>query len=166
MPHQFSNKYILKIFSPMAINVQCISLTREQLHFSYWFVWWSLYNLINILGHFSIILHQWDLRKVEFVDVSSAHETARKIRRILQSSGFQLEFESFKAYSLYNEFSKVGIVFCLTWYIKLLQWRSHRGEWGVWTPHFSKKWFMRFIQKCNKTFSGGLSQINHFCHVI
>ena len=41
------------------------------------------------------------------------------------------------------------------------------GGRGVWTPHFSKGWLLRFIQKCNRNdLSGGVSQIKRFCHVI
>ena len=47
---------------------------------------------------------------VKFCDTSSSGKIVRKIIKILQSFGFQLEFESFKSvkYSLCHEFSNVG----------------------------------------------------------
>ena len=49
-------KQILKIFNPMAINVQRISLTHEKLHFFHYSVRGVIYALIDVLGHFSFIL--------------------------------------------------------------------------------------------------------------
>ena len=40
----------------MAINVQRISLTHEKLHFLHYSVREVIYELIDILGHFSVIL--------------------------------------------------------------------------------------------------------------
>ena len=41
------------------------------------------------------------------------------------------------------------------------------GGVGIQTPHFSERWFRMFAQKCNEIgLSGGVSQINCFCHVI
>ena len=45
-------KDLFKIFSPMVINVQFISLTHEQLHFLCWSVRGVLYDLLNVLGPF------------------------------------------------------------------------------------------------------------------
>ena len=71
------------------------------------------YHLINVSGHFSVILQPWNYRKVEFTYISSTHETATKITRILQSFGPYLEFESFKSvkYPWCYEVSKVGTFF-------------------------------------------------------
>ena len=45
-----------KEFSPVLIRVQWISLTHEQSHFLYQSVQGVLYYLINVVGHFSVIL--------------------------------------------------------------------------------------------------------------
>ena len=49
-------KQMLKIFNPMAINVQRISLIHETLHFLHYFVRGVIYALIAVLSHFSVIL--------------------------------------------------------------------------------------------------------------
>ena len=49
-------KQILKIFNLMAINVQRISLIHEKLHFLHYFLRGVIYALIDVLGHFSVIL--------------------------------------------------------------------------------------------------------------
>ena len=49
-------KQIRKIFNPMAINVQRISLTHEKLHFLHYSVPEVIYELINVLGHFAVTL--------------------------------------------------------------------------------------------------------------
>ena len=36
------------------------------------------YNLIDILGHFSVILQPWNFLKVKFCDISSTGKTERK----------------------------------------------------------------------------------------
>ena len=76
----------------------------------------SHYQLINVLGHFSVILQIDICYQVEFTHTSSAGKTARKITKILGSFVFELEFESFKSveYSWCNEFSKMGTFFWLT----------------------------------------------------
>ena len=51
-------KQILKIFSPMEINGQRISLTHEKVHSLDRSVRGVLYDLINVLGPFSVILQQ------------------------------------------------------------------------------------------------------------
>ena len=78
----------------------------------------SLYNMINVLGPFSVILQPLKFHKVEFTDTSYAGKTARKITKVLRSFGLQLEFESFISvkYSWCYEFSKVGTFFWLTQY--------------------------------------------------
>ena len=48
----------------------------------------SPYNLINALGHFSVVLQPSNLCQIEFTDAYSAGKAARKIRKILRSSGF------------------------------------------------------------------------------
>ena len=48
-------KQIRKIFNPMAINVQEISLTYEKLHFLHYSVREVINELIDVLGHFSVI---------------------------------------------------------------------------------------------------------------
>ena len=41
------------------------------------------------------------------------------------------------------------------------------GGMGAQPPHFSKRLFLRSVQKCNKIgLSAGMSQIKHFCHLI
>ena len=49
-------KQTRKIFNPMPINVQRISLTHEKLHFLHYSAREVIYALIDILGHFSVIL--------------------------------------------------------------------------------------------------------------
>ena len=51
-------KQIQKIFNPMAINVWRISLTEEKLHFLHYSVRGVIYALIDVLGHFSVILQR------------------------------------------------------------------------------------------------------------
>ena len=77
------------------------------------------YDLINVLGHFSVFLQPQDFGKAEFTYISSARKAARKITKILRSFCVQLEFESFKSVknSWCYESSKVGPFFWLTRYI-------------------------------------------------
>ena len=49
-------KQIRKIFNAMAANVRRISLTYEKLHFIHYSVRGVTYPLIDVLGHFSVIL--------------------------------------------------------------------------------------------------------------
>ena len=49
-------KQMIKIFNPMTINVQRISLIHEKLHFLHYFVQGVIYALIDVLGHFAVIL--------------------------------------------------------------------------------------------------------------
>ena len=46
---------IRKIFNPMAIDVQRISLTHEKLHFLHHSVREDIYELVDIWSHFSVI---------------------------------------------------------------------------------------------------------------
>ena len=66
----------------MAINVQKISLTHEKLHFLHYSVREIIYELIDVLGHFSVILQPCHFCNVEFTYVSSAGRIARKITKI------------------------------------------------------------------------------------
>ena len=45
-------KQIRKIFNPMAINVQRISLTHDKFYFLHYSVREVIYALIDVLGHF------------------------------------------------------------------------------------------------------------------
>ena len=82
----------------MAINVQGIYLSRVKLPFLYSSAReGGLYDLINVLGPFSVTLQPLNFCKIEFTYFSSGRKTARKIKNILQSSCFQLGFESFKS---------------------------------------------------------------------
>ena len=82
-------KQILKIFSPMAINVHRISLINEKLHFLHYFVRGAIYALIDVfLVNFSVILQPRKFCKVEFTYICSSRETTRKITKILQPFGF------------------------------------------------------------------------------
>ena len=116
-------KQIRKVFNPMAINVQGISLTHEKMQFFHYSVLGVIYALIDALGHCSVILQPWNFCKVEFTDICSACETRRKITKILQPFGFSLELESLKSvkYSCCYEFSKVGTFFWFTRYKNNLQ---------------------------------------------
>ena len=49
-------KQMRKIFNPMAMNVCRVSLTHMMLHFLHYSVRGVIYALIDILGHFSVIL--------------------------------------------------------------------------------------------------------------
>ncbi len=61
-----------------------------------------------------------------------------------------------------NQFFDIGSLRKKPW----KEGRNHLGG-GSRLPHFSKRWFMRFVQKCNKvSLSGGVTYIWHFCHVI
>ena len=71
-------KQIFKTLSPMAIRVRWISLTLKQLLFLYWSEWGVLYDLINVLGPFLVILQPWNFCKVEFTCICSAREISRK----------------------------------------------------------------------------------------
>ena len=75
--------------------------------------------------------------KVEFTYICSARETKRKITKILQPFGFELELESFKSvkYSCRYEFSKVGTFFCLTRYV-LPFFRKKQDEFKEENSHF------------------------------
>ena len=69
------------IFNPMAINVQRISLTQEKLHFLHYSVREVIYELIDVLGHFSVILQPKNLCKGQFTCICSAGRRARKITK-------------------------------------------------------------------------------------
>ena len=73
----------------------------------------SPYDLINVLGPFLVILQPRNFYKVEFTNTVSARKTARRITKILRSSGYSQEIESFKSmkYSSCHEFSNLG-AFC------------------------------------------------------
>ena len=71
----------------MAMKVQWISLTHEQLHFSLLVCERSPYDLINVLGHFSVISQPQNVCKVEFSNISSALETMRKIAKCFDLLG-------------------------------------------------------------------------------
>ena len=75
-------KQILKLISPMAINVQWISLTHELLHFIYLSVRGVLFDLIDVLGHFMSFCNQ-EICKVKFADTFSAGKAAKVITKIL-----------------------------------------------------------------------------------
>ena len=51
----------------------------------------SPYDLMAILGSLSVILQPSNFYKVEFTSTSSAGKTARKIKKILRSFGFNWE---------------------------------------------------------------------------
>ena len=72
----------------MAMNVQWISLTHEKWYFLHYSARGVHYDLIDVLGHFTVILQPWNFCKVEFTYISSARETLRKITKILRSFGF------------------------------------------------------------------------------
>ena len=48
----------------------------------------SPYNLVNVLGPFSVILRPRNFHKVKFTDTSSARKAARLITKTLRSFGF------------------------------------------------------------------------------
>ena len=77
---------------------------KRPLHIILWKE--SRYNVINVLGPFSLILQPWNSYVVKFTNTSSAGKTARKITKILQSFGFE-SFELVK-YPRCYEFSNVG----------------------------------------------------------
>ena len=53
----------------MAIDVQRISLTHEKLHFLHYSVREVIYEVIDVLGYFSVILQPRNFFKVEFTDI-------------------------------------------------------------------------------------------------
>ena len=63
-----SSKQILRLFCLLAIYAQRISFTHKQLHFLHWSLRSFLYDLINVLGPFSVIFQPKDYHKVEFID--------------------------------------------------------------------------------------------------
>ena len=65
----------------MPINVQRIALTHETLHFLYSSAQGVLYDFINALALFLVILQQRNSCKVEVNYISSARKTARKITK-------------------------------------------------------------------------------------
>ena len=69
----------------------------------------SPYNLMNVLGLFSVILQPRNFHNVKIINTFSASKTASKVTKILQSFGYSLEFESFKSakYSWCYEVCKV-----------------------------------------------------------
>ena len=67
----------------MAISEQTISLIHEKLHFLHYSEGEVIYKLIDVLGHFSVILQPLDFCKVEFTYICSAGRAARKITKIL-----------------------------------------------------------------------------------
>ena len=68
-----------KDFQSHGKTVQRISLTHEKMYAIDCSVRRVLQDLINVLGHFSVISQPWNFYKVEFTDSSSAAKTARKI---------------------------------------------------------------------------------------
>ena len=56
----------------MAINVQMISLTHENLHFLHYPVREVIYELVDVLGQFSVILQPLNFCKAEFTYINSA----------------------------------------------------------------------------------------------
>ena len=77
----------------MAINVQRISLTHEKLHFLHYSGGEVIDALIDVLGHFSVILQPCNFCKVEFTCICGVARTARKVTKVFLSFGFQLEVE-------------------------------------------------------------------------
>ena len=49
---------------------------------------WNPYDLIYVVGRFSVILQPLDFNKAEFTCTSGAGKTARKIRKIPRYLGF------------------------------------------------------------------------------
>ena len=72
----------------MAINVSRIALSHEKLHFLQCSVRGVLYDLINVLGPFSVILQPRNFLKVKSTYISSARKIARRITKILGFFGF------------------------------------------------------------------------------
>ena len=70
----------------------------------------SHYDLIDILGSFSVTLLPWKFYKVAFTYSSCPGTTARKITNILRSFDFWLELRSFKStkYSWWYKLLKKG----------------------------------------------------------
>ena len=64
--------------NPMAINGRTTSLTHEKLRFLHNSVRGAIFALINVLGHFSVILQPGNFSKVEFTFICSAGRTVRK----------------------------------------------------------------------------------------
>ena len=66
----------------MAINVQRIPLTDEKLHFLHYSVQEVMHELIDVLGHFSVILQPKNFVKLNLpiflvlVDSEKNHKTA------------------------------------------------------------------------------------------
>ena len=84
----------------MAINVLRISLNHEKLHLVHCSVQGVLYDLINVLGLFLVILQPLSSLKVNLTYISSACKIVRKITKILKSFGFKLNFKSFRSVML------------------------------------------------------------------
>ena len=76
-------KQIRNMFDPMAIDVQRIPVTHENLPFLHFSVRGMLFGLINDLGPPSVILQAYNCTIIEFTYISSAHGTSRKITKIL-----------------------------------------------------------------------------------
>ena len=72
----------------MAINVPRIALSDEKLHFLHCSVRGILYDLINVLGPFSVILQPRNFFNVEFTYISNTRKIAGKITKIHRSFGF------------------------------------------------------------------------------
>ena len=65
----------------MAINVQRISLTQEKLHFHHYSVREVIYELIDVLGHFSVILQPLNFVKLNlpvFIVLVGQREISQK----------------------------------------------------------------------------------------
>ena len=77
----------------MAINVQRISLTHEKLHFLDYSGREVIYELIDFLGHFSVILQPLNFCETEFTYICIAGRTARKVTKNTLIFRFYLEFE-------------------------------------------------------------------------
>ena len=72
----------------MTINVQRISLTHEKLHFLHYSVREAIYELIDVVGYFSVILQPGNFCKVDLTYVCSTARTARKITKYFDLSAF------------------------------------------------------------------------------
>ena len=87
------------------------SLINEQLHFLHWSVRGILYDLTNVSGPFSVILQPWNFCKLQFIYISCALDTARKLTKIswsfatkirtinLQSTLDVMNFQKWKLFS-------------------------------------------------------------------
>ena len=58
----------------MAINVQRISLTHKMWHFLHYSVREVIYELIDVLGHFSVILQPCNFCKVESIYIRQVND--------------------------------------------------------------------------------------------